>query len=318
MTLSEKPAHLAPSAISNASLPSEAEVMRDWPQGTDIPTVSICCTAFNHVRFIEQAIQGFLVQRTRFRFEILLHDDASTDGTADIIRNYAQRYPRLIRPVLQQQNQYSQGRRILEILTPMCRGEYIAQCDGDDFWLDPDKLQIQVDFLSSHPDYVLSGHDAQIANEHGELIGKPKLSGRRRRDFTGEEMIRGKASMPTMSRVYRNVIRQFPPERSMVKNGDMFLMSLLGHFGDGHFHTDIQPAVYRVHAGGIWSMMPREERVEEHINTYYWMYRYYRRIGEHAHARYFWQRFVAYVFRRGSSLELTLALLRKWFHRERT
>lgn len=299
-------------------LPNEAEVVRDWPQGVDTPTVSICCAAFNHARFIEQAIRGFLMQRTRFPFEILLHDDASTDGTADIIRDYAQRYPRLIRPVLQQQNQYSQGRRILEILTPMCRGEYIAQCDGDDFWLDPDKLQIQVDFLSAHPDYVVSGHDTLVADENGGLTANLKLPARHRRDFSREEMIRCKAWVPTVSRVYRNVIPKFPIERSMVKSGDVFLLSLLGHFGRSHFHADIRPAAYRVHPGGIWSMIPREDRLDEQINTYYWMYRYYRRIGEHDHARHFWRRFVAYVFRRGSGVELTLALLRKWFRRERS
>ena len=119
------------------------------------PLVSISCITYNHASFIKKALDGFLSQKTTFPFEILIHDDCSTDGTSDIIREYANRYPDVIFPMFEEENQYSQGRPIGTAVwnLPRARGKYIALCEGDDYWTDPLKLQKQVDFLESHPDY---------------------------------------------------------------------------------------------------------------------------------------------------------------------
>ena len=112
------------------------------------PMVSVFCTAYNHEAYIRDALEGFVSQQTNFPFEVLIHDDASTDGTANIIREYAQKYPNIIRPVYQTQNQYSQKVPIIKtFLGPIAQGKYIAYCEGDDYWCDPLKLQRQVDFL---------------------------------------------------------------------------------------------------------------------------------------------------------------------------
>lgn len=123
------------------------------------PLVSICCMAYNHASYIRQCLDGFMMQKTNFLFEVLIHDDASTDGTQEIIREYADRYPELINPIYQIENQYSKGISPLrQILFPMAKGKYIALCEGDDYWIDPLKLQKQVDFLESHNELTFCVH----------------------------------------------------------------------------------------------------------------------------------------------------------------
>ena len=124
------------------------------------PEVSICCITYNHAKYIRDALDGFLMQKTSFPIEVLIHDDASTDGTADIIREYEAKYPDIIKPVYQTENQYSKGLRMVNMKYnyPRAQGKYIALCEGDDFWTDPKKLQIQYDFMESHPDYSLCMH----------------------------------------------------------------------------------------------------------------------------------------------------------------
>lgn len=123
--------------------------------------VSILCTAYNHEKYIADALEGFVTQQTDFPFEVLVSDDASTDKTADIIRDYAERYPDIIRPFLFEENQYGQGTDIYQsYFYPNARGEYIAMCEGDDYWTDPQKLQLQVDWLDAHPEYSASAHNS--------------------------------------------------------------------------------------------------------------------------------------------------------------
>ena len=114
--------------------------------------ISIICNAFNHARYIRDTLDGFVMQKTDFKFEILIHDDASTDETADIIREYEAKYPDLIKPIYQKENQYSKDVWITDVFQlRRSKGKYIALCEGDDYWTDPDKLQKQYDALESHP-----------------------------------------------------------------------------------------------------------------------------------------------------------------------
>lgn len=122
--------------------------------------VSILCTAYNHEEYITDALEGFVTQQTNFPFEVLISDDASTDKTAEIIRDYAERYPDIIRPFLFSENQYGQGVDIYRsYFYPNARGEYIAMCEGDDYWTDPQKLQIQVNWMDAHPEYGACAHN---------------------------------------------------------------------------------------------------------------------------------------------------------------
>ena len=126
--------------------------------------VSICCITFNQKDYIRDALEGFLKQKTDFSYEILIHDDASGDGTGEIIREYVQRFPERIFPILQTENQYSKGLTNISgtFNFPRARGRYIAMCEGDDYWTDENKLQQQVDFMEAHPDCSICFHSAAV------------------------------------------------------------------------------------------------------------------------------------------------------------
>lgn len=122
----------------------------------DIPLVTICCTTFNHKAFIKECLDGFIMQKTTFPIEIIVHDDASKDGTTEIVKNYEKLHPHLFNNIYQKENQWSQGvKPSPTFVWPKARGKYIALCEGDDFWTDPLKLQKQVDFLENNKEYSL-------------------------------------------------------------------------------------------------------------------------------------------------------------------
>ena len=129
----------------------------------DDVVVSVLCTAYNHEKYIRSALDGFVNQKTNFRYEVLINDDASTDHTAAIIAEYEAKYPDIIKPVYQTENQYSKGVHIFQtILFPIAKGKYIAVCEGDDYWCDENKLQKQVDFLESHEGYAACVHNTRL------------------------------------------------------------------------------------------------------------------------------------------------------------
>lgn len=153
--------------------------------------VTILCPAYNHEKYIRQTLESFLAQKTDFKFEILVHDDASTDGTADIIREIAAKYPDVVFPTFQVENQYSKGAVIMDILLPNARGKYVALCEGDDYWSDNDKLQLQVDWLENNPEYSACVHNTVMLNcESGtETLYNPSDS--EDRDFALSDVIGG-------------------------------------------------------------------------------------------------------------------------------
>lgn len=125
------------------------------------PLVTIRCLVYNHEPYLRQCLEGFVMQKTNFPFEAIVHDDASTDGSAAIIREYAEKYPDIIKPIYETENQYSKhDGSIQRIMNEHTRGKYVALCEGDDYWIDPLKLQKQVDFLECHPDYSMCFHNA--------------------------------------------------------------------------------------------------------------------------------------------------------------
>lgn len=138
--------------------------------------VSIICDCYNHEKYIRACLDGFVMQECNFLFEVLVHDDASTDNSASIIKEYEEKYPNIIKPIYQTINQYSSGGNIWgNFQFPRANGKYIAICEGDDYWTDPLKLQKQVVFLEENPDFAIVSSKAQILHEDklGEIIGDP-------------------------------------------------------------------------------------------------------------------------------------------------
>lgn len=126
----------------------------------DCIKVSICCLTYNQKNFIADAINSFLNQKCDFLFEIIIHDDCSTDGTIGILKDFEHRYPNIIKLILEEENQFSLGMKIFPLTFEKARGEYIALCEGDDYWIDNQKLQKQVDYMDSHQDCSLTFHNA--------------------------------------------------------------------------------------------------------------------------------------------------------------
>ena len=148
------------------------------------------------------------MQKTNFRFEAIVHDDASTDGTATIIREYAEKYPNIIKPILQTENQYSQGKKIGAIMEQLFpQGKYIAECEGDDYWTDPEKLQRQVDFLEAHPDYSTVCNRTKLYSEYRQqYIGENCCYDKSQTIDVRDIILKGGLFISTCSLLYRKSI----------------------------------------------------------------------------------------------------------------
>jgi glycosyltransferase involved in cell wall biosynthesis len=262
---------------------SQADVISTWLRSTE-PLVSVCCITYNHVSYISEAIDSFLMQETSFPFEILVHDDASTDGTEKIILAYAENYPGIIRAVIQTENQYSKAGLIAHrFLFPKAKGKYIALCEGDDYWTDSTKLQKQVQFLEDHPEYVITYTNSQPFDEKG-LVNID--FGGAKRDVSADELKKG-IPMYTLTTCFRNVFREIPMDLLSAKLGDVIIWSLLGAYGKGKYLADILPAAYRVHKEGVFSMQSEQQKIRMTLITSNALFAYYNRIGDIDNGLYF-------------------------------
>lgn len=222
--------------------------------------VSIRCFAYNHERFIRQCLDGFVMQKADFRFEAIVHDDASTDNTAAIIREYAEKYPDIIKPIYETENQYSKhDGSLTRIMNAHTRGKYIAMCEGDDYWTDPYKLQKQVDFLESHPDYVMcSSRFDKYWQESGVLEEDPD------KDFEGadydlQNLIGGKWLTQTLTVMYQRSALDLKHYARYGMSLDMILFYELLKHGKGYCFPEVM-GVYRYHEGGVWSEVSQNHR----------------------------------------------------------
>jgi glycosyltransferase involved in cell wall biosynthesis len=261
---------------------SEEEIIKGWSGNIDSPLVSVVCHTFNHENFIEDSINGFLMQKTTFPFEIIIHDDSSTDATREKIENYQKKYPNIIKTILQKENIYQKGLRPSMFSFPLAKGKYIAVCEGDDFWVDENKIQAQGDFLENNPSYSVCYTDS-IPFENNIVIDRN--FGGAVCDLTAEELQKGPA-IYTLTACFRNVLDS-PPELALVRYGDKFIWSRLGKLGKGKFLAGIQPSMYRVHSGGVHSSSSTFEKNMMYFQTYIAMAAYYKRLGDEQLYHYF-------------------------------
>lgn len=212
--------------------------------------VSIWCITYNHEPYIRQCLDGFVMQKTNFRFEAIVHDDASTDGTAAIVREYAEKYPDIIKPIFETENQYSKNDGSLDrIFEESCKGKYIALCEGDDYWIDPLKLQKQVNYLESHPDYSMCFHRAHILKEYECVVGL-KCDNIDDREYNANELLEY-WKVPTASILERREVldvKNIMEER--ILNGDIIQVLNCAKIGKIRGMSDVM-SVYRVQNSGV-------------------------------------------------------------------
>ena len=208
--------------------------------------VSIRCNTYNHERYIRQCLEGFVIQKTNFRFEAIVHDDASTDGTAAIIREYAEKYPDIIKPIYETENQYSKHDGSLrKIINKHMHGKYIAVCEGDDYWIDPFKLQKQVDFLENNPEYGLVHTAAKSYHENKKIFDRNNIG----KGFSNVEdllVVNHIAALTVCYRkhLYFDYLSEITPQSSW-KMGDYPLWLYIGFHSKIHFMNDVT-SVYRI------------------------------------------------------------------------
>lgn len=228
--------------------------------------VSVCVPTYNHERFIAQMLDGAVSQQTTFPFEIVIGDDGSTDGAPAIIRQYAERYPNLIRAYLHPHNlgpsepkEFAGRNNVLQLLTT-CRGEYVALCEGDDYWTDPLKLQKQVDFMDAHPDYTICHHNVRVIYEDGSpehLFNDPD----QKLDSTIADVLADRWFIATASTLYRN---SFPKEgfadwHHRAASGDWALVIQLAAKGKIRYINSVM-GIYRKHRGGMSNVHSSDNR----------------------------------------------------------
>ncbi|WPU95295.1 glycosyltransferase family 2 protein [Mucilaginibacter sabulilitoris] len=226
------------------------------------PTVSICCITYNHERFITHAIEGFLMQKTNFRFEVIIGNDSSADRTAEVAAEFVAKYPDKIKLVSTEANM-GIHKNLINTLKE-CTGKYVAFCEGDDFWTDPYKLQKQVDFLENNQDYIICCHYTRVVDPDNNTIyvhpnPRPFV-------YTYLDLLAGKQEeTKTATVVYRNI----PEVHDIIKEpwffksyaGDkMFKLWATMNTGKKIYVIPEVMSCYCNHAGGIWSMIDTNVR----------------------------------------------------------
>lgn len=246
---------------------TQEKVMQNW--NGEIPLVSVCCITYNHEPYIVQALNGFLMQKTSFPFEVLIHDDASTDRTADIIREYEKKFPKIIKPIYQKENQYSKGNRAIlaSFVYPRAKGKYIALCEGDDYWIDENKLQKQVDFLEKNPEYTMCFHDAVVVNELENEVDSFSYHVIEK-DYSATELFENWV-VPTASMLFKKEILCYKlADRENFIAGDIVLVEQACVYGKVHGFKK-KMSVYRIQENGLtWSKERREKTLRLHPNHY--------------------------------------------------
>lgn len=226
--------------------------------------VSICCITYNHEKYIKDALDSFLMQKTNFNFEILIHDDASTDDTAVIIKEYEKKYPEIIKPIYQKENQYSQGKNVLTIIFKEAKGKYIAICEGDDYWIDPYKLQKQFDYMKKNEECGLCFHGVKVINaKSGKKLGEIKAASESRIISTSEIILGGGGFIGTNSIFSKREILQNLPEffkKSPV--GDYPIQIITSSKNYAYFINEVM-SVYRTNVNNSWTS--QEFKLEKEI-----------------------------------------------------
>ena len=223
--------------------------------------VSVICNAYNHGKYIRDALNGFVMQKTDFKYEILIHDDASTDNTADIIREFEAKYPDKIKPIYQTENQYSKNVWITDVYQlRRSKGKYIAICEGDDYWTDPGKLQKQYDALEAHPEIDICVHASTLVNASDGSVSGTVEHGSEVTVIPAQNVIEGGGDFVSTNSIF--VRREILTDRR--KFVDVcpldYTYQISGSLRGGMLYLPDNMSAYRVSVPGSWSVSNNKNR----------------------------------------------------------
>ena len=238
------------------------------------PLVDVFMPTYNHGPYLAQAIESVLAQKTDFEYRLNIADDCSTDGTQALIKQYAARNADRIRAIISPTNLgILHPDRVSTRVLQSCTGKYLAVLEGDDYWTDPDKLQKQVDFLESHPDFAICFHDVKTVNESGHEIPDPSFASHQKRISTIEDLLAGNFIHACSVMFRGGLIKEFPDWYTTLRIGDWPLYVMNAQHGKIGYLDDVM-AVYRVHESSLWSSRDRLDQIAEtmevldHLDAY--------------------------------------------------
>ena len=235
--------------------------------GYHCPEVSVLCLTHNHRRYIAECLKSFVGQKTSFPFEVVVHDDASDDGTTQIVQEWASRYPDIIKPIIQQTNQLSKiGGQVVLIGTRACRGSLVAYCEGDDRWTDPNKLQKQRDYLLKNTDCSACIHQTRLISSDGNVIEQNYFHSWKSKYCFEDCLLELNSCYASCSLMFRKNVLDNPPKWLLRNLSDMFLELQIARHGELGF-IDLNMADYRYHEKGTWSGL------KPIMHTFYAMHR---------------------------------------------
>ncbi len=230
--------------------------------------VSIWCLTYNHEKYIRKALDGFVSQKTKYRFEVIIHDDASNDNTIKIIEEYKKQYPEIIKPIYEDKNLYSQGiRSTRRYLEKTCKGKYIAFCEGDDYWTDSNKLETQISFMEQHPECTLTYHPVNYVVDD-DIVGND-IRFDSLKEVTVDEIIRGGGYYCATASlvVKRSVALEYPKFREIANVGDYPLQILAAIRGKVYYLPHIM-GCYRKNHPNSWSTNFRNSKTNTRVNYF--------------------------------------------------
>jgi glycosyltransferase involved in cell wall biosynthesis len=242
---------------------AEQEIMKNW-KFDGPPLVSVVCITYNHELFIREAIEGFLIQETDFPFEIIIHDDASTDHTPQIIREYASVFPNIIKPIFQLENQHSKGKKVAPLAWDTAKGTYVAFCEGDDYWINPHKLHFQLTAMLKNPNcdicvhshFKIQGTNCKIPHERFADSIMPQVE-----VIPLKKIFSSTKHFQTASFFLRKPVLDHLPlwffEFAPV--GDFFYL-LFGSLKGGALFLKTTMSVYRTSVSGSWSQQIQDKK----------------------------------------------------------
>lgn len=232
-------------------------------KNTKCAVVSVICYTYNQKNYIRQALEGMMMQNTSFEYEIIVHDDASSDGTSEIIKEYAMNYPDKITVLFQEENQYSQKKSMAYFVEPYVTGKYVAFCEGDDFWISDTKLQQQVDAMEKYGECSMCVHAVQGISEDGEkkLRMYPSFSIKQgickaedvmRWMLANNQWVFQTSSFFLSSDMWREMRLNGPEYVKQSNYGDVSMMRYCAAHGDFYYIDEIM-SCYRIGAvGSTW------------------------------------------------------------------